>query len=234
MEDIQEQLAALRQRIARVDRKYANAAPPARPGLRGETRPGGQFIEELLSGEVVTTALGQHFETEKLWERHRRHGSVYISDLADLPEDLLDPLSAAPWAHTHPVGLSRYRDYRARRRHRHVRVPHGRGFDRFRRLPAAPVLHAGLRRGSVAALSTGRVSGAIRRADHLQRQVLRPAAARDALPHGPRAPSVRPHAAPRSTLRSAVFGNCGWKAAAWWIWKTAYWVWSARGICPAK
>jgi len=90
MEDIQEQLAALRQRIARVDRKYANAGPPARPPLR----PGGQFIEELLSGEVVNTTLGQHFETEKLWERHRRYGSVYISDLADLFEDLLDPLSA--------------------------------------------------------------------------------------------------------------------------------------------
>src|ERR1035438_10932318 len=85
MEDIQQQLAALRQRIARVDRKYANAAPPPRPPLR----PDAKFIEELLSGEVVTTPLGQHFETEKLWEPHRRHGSVYISDLAELPEDLL-------------------------------------------------------------------------------------------------------------------------------------------------
>ena len=47
-----------------------------------------------MSGEVVRTPLGEHFETEKLWERHRRHGSVDISDLAELPEDLLDPLSA--------------------------------------------------------------------------------------------------------------------------------------------
>src|SRR5436305_12667419 len=99
MEEIQEQLAALRRQIARVDRKYANAAPPSRPPLR----PGGQFIHELLSGEVVTTALGQHFETEKLWERHRRHGSVYISDLADLPDDLLDPLSAGTVGSAHPT-----------------------------------------------------------------------------------------------------------------------------------
>ena len=63
--------------------------PPPRPPLR----PGGEFIEDLLSGEVVTTPLGQHFETEKVWENHRRHGSVYISDLAELPEDLLHPLS---------------------------------------------------------------------------------------------------------------------------------------------
>src|SRR5512133_234620 len=90
MEDIQQQLAALRQRIARVDRKYANAPPPPpRP-----QRPDGKFIEELLSGEVVTTHRGQHFETERLWESHRRHGSVYMSDLADLPHDLLHPLSA--------------------------------------------------------------------------------------------------------------------------------------------
>src|ERR1035438_193500 len=98
MEDIQQQLAALRQRIARVDRKYANAAPPPRPPLR----PDAKFIEELLSGEIVTTPLGQHFETEKLWEPHRRHGSVYISDLAELPEDLLHPLSAGAVASAHP------------------------------------------------------------------------------------------------------------------------------------
>src|SRR5260370_33108426 len=89
MEDIQQQLAALRQRIARVDRRYANLGPPPPP-----VRPNVPFIEELISGEVVTTPLGQHFETERLWECHRRHGSVYISDLAELPEDLLRPLSA--------------------------------------------------------------------------------------------------------------------------------------------
>ena len=99
MEDIQQQLAALRQRIARVDRKYANAGPPPRPPLR----PDAKFIEELLSGEVVTTHLGQHFETEKLWERHRRHGSVYISDLAELPDDLLHPLSAGAVTSAHPT-----------------------------------------------------------------------------------------------------------------------------------
>ena len=99
MEDIQEQLAALRRRIARVDRKYAAPAPPARPPLRH----GGEFVEELLSGEVVTTPLGQHFETEKLWENHRRHGSVYISDLAELPGDLLDPLSDGAVPSSHPT-----------------------------------------------------------------------------------------------------------------------------------
>src|SRR4051794_34333479 len=99
MEDIQEQLAALRRRIARVDRKYASAPAPPRPPLR----PGGEFIEELLSGEVVSTPLGQHFETEKLWENHRRHGSVYVSDLAELPEDFLHPLSDGAIPMSHPT-----------------------------------------------------------------------------------------------------------------------------------
>src|SRR4029077_18193837 len=58
--------------------------------------PAGKFIEELMSGQVVSTPHGQHFETEKLWERHRRHGSVEIADLAEVPEDLLGPLSAGP------------------------------------------------------------------------------------------------------------------------------------------
>jgi len=91
MEDIQEQLAVLRRRLARIDRKYADPPAPARPPR--DRRPSHCFIEELISGEVVRTPHGEHFETEKLWERHRRHGSVDISDLAELPADLLDGLS---------------------------------------------------------------------------------------------------------------------------------------------
>ena len=90
MEDVQLQLAALRRHIAQIDRKYAGA-PASAP--RPTARPVRHVIEELLSGEVVRTAYGAHFETERRWERHRRYGSVGISDLADLPHDLLNPLS---------------------------------------------------------------------------------------------------------------------------------------------
>ena len=119
MEDIQEQLAALRRQIARIDRKFAApaasvpaasarpkpiaaprspiAAPPAGPG-----RPD-RYLEEMLSGEVVRTPHGEHFEAGRLWERHRRHGSVDISDLAELPEDLLEQLSAGVIPRAHPT-----------------------------------------------------------------------------------------------------------------------------------
>ncbi|MBZ5622676.1 MAG: ribonuclease H-like domain-containing protein [Acidobacteriia bacterium] len=104
MEDIQQQLVALRQRIARIDRKYAGP-PVARvaPSVRPFSNASAHFIQDLMSGEVVRTAYGEHFETEKLWERHRRHGSVDISDLACLPEDLLDPLSAGAIPRAHPM-----------------------------------------------------------------------------------------------------------------------------------
>ena len=46
-----------------------------------------------MTGEVVETPFGQHFETERLYERHRRHGSMDISSLIELPEDLLGALS---------------------------------------------------------------------------------------------------------------------------------------------
>jgi uncharacterized protein YprB with RNaseH-like and TPR domain len=101
MEDIQEQLAALRQRIARIDRKWSKDPPPVTPRVHERIR--GTFIHELLSGEVVKTPHGEHFETEKLWENHRRHGSVYISDLAELPEDFLEPLSAGVIVRSHPT-----------------------------------------------------------------------------------------------------------------------------------
>ena len=102
MEDVQEQLAALRRQIARIDRKYADS--PRAPALTRTPPPHpGRFIEDLLSGEVVRTPLGEHFETEKLWERHRRHGSVDIGDLAGLPEDLLASLSEGSIAPAHPA-----------------------------------------------------------------------------------------------------------------------------------
>jgi hypothetical protein len=101
MEDIQEQLAQLRRKMARIDRKWtAPGGPPVprlseplpRLNLTPEDLP--LPIERIMSGEVVRTAHGEHFETERLWERHRRHGSVDIADLAELPADLLRPLMA--------------------------------------------------------------------------------------------------------------------------------------------
>jgi uncharacterized protein YprB with RNaseH-like and TPR domain len=98
VEDVQQQLAELRRRIARIGRKYA--APPS--GCPAAPRPERAAIEELLTGEVIRTACGEHFETGRLWEPHRRHGSIEISSLAALPEDLLAQLSGGAIAHAHP------------------------------------------------------------------------------------------------------------------------------------
>jgi len=100
MEDIQEQLALLRRRIAGIDKKWTgDRIERPRPDLR----PARYFVEELISGEVVRTSLGEHFETEKLFERHRRHGSMDISNLHDLPADLLDSLSGGAIGLSHPT-----------------------------------------------------------------------------------------------------------------------------------
>jgi uncharacterized protein YprB with RNaseH-like and TPR domain len=69
-----------------------------RPALR----PDRYFVEELISGSVVATSFGEHFETEKIYERHRRHGSMDISRLAELPEDLLDPISGGTILRSNP------------------------------------------------------------------------------------------------------------------------------------
>jgi uncharacterized protein YprB with RNaseH-like and TPR domain len=95
----------LRQLIENINRKYdARPLPPPRR----------MPVEEFLPGDEVETALGRHFETEKLWEHHRHHGSADIGALASLPHDLLRTLgeipSAAPenWAFldTETTGLS--------------------------------------------------------------------------------------------------------------------------------
>jgi uncharacterized protein YprB with RNaseH-like and TPR domain len=101
MEEIQQQLAALRRQIARVDRKYARGR--GAPCPRHAPRPSRCRIEELLSGEVVRTRSGSHFETERIWERHRRHGSVGFADLEDLPADLFAALPGGTIADVSPL-----------------------------------------------------------------------------------------------------------------------------------
>jgi uncharacterized protein YprB with RNaseH-like and TPR domain len=100
LDDIQEQLAILRRRIAKIDPKYARDSkkPAPRAPEDDERRPARYLIEQWMSGEEVETPTGRHFESERVWERHRRHGNVDISHLFELPEGLLEPISdgAAP------------------------------------------------------------------------------------------------------------------------------------------
>ncbi|MDP9169836.1 MAG: hypothetical protein M3N54_04410, partial [Acidobacteriota bacterium] len=83
--DIQEQLSYLRQTVARIDAKFTPPAPV-------KAEPGG-FLEDLLTGDVVETLLGRHFETETLYGNDKRHGSYDISELIALRPDLLHVLS---------------------------------------------------------------------------------------------------------------------------------------------
>lgn len=79
----------LRQLIETINRKY-DARPLAAPSRMP--------VEEFLPGEEVETALGRHFETERLWEHHRHHGSADIGALGSLPHDLLSAIGTMPTA----------------------------------------------------------------------------------------------------------------------------------------
>jgi uncharacterized protein len=104
MQDVEAQLARLRQRIAAIDRKFAaRQASPAAPApissaqadwgpLCATKKTARWFIEEWSHGEVVRNEFGEHFQTERLFARHKRHGSADIGELADLPHDLLGTL----------------------------------------------------------------------------------------------------------------------------------------------
>jgi uncharacterized protein YprB with RNaseH-like and TPR domain len=87
--DFDSQLEFLRQRVAQIDRKYAENPPASyRPPVRERT-----FPEDWLPGEEVENPCGRHYQTTRMWERHRRHGSMDISTLAELEHDLLDAVS---------------------------------------------------------------------------------------------------------------------------------------------
>ena len=237
MEDIQQQLAQLRRRIARIDRKWEapaeerpQAPPPRDPGSRA-------FIEELLSGEVVETAHGRHFETGKLWERHRRHGSVDISELAELPEDLLEQLSegaiprSAParWAFldTETTGLAG-----------------GAGTYAFL-IGVGSIEPAGFRLRQFFMRDYGEEASVLARlAEYLaQFDVLITYNGRSydqplletRFRMGARAASVRTGWSTWTCCSArGGYGSCAWKAAVWWTWKTRFSAWSGRATCPAR
>ena len=92
-----------------MDRKYAGSQSGAAPGpavspapfpYPWEAKPERYFIEEWLNGEVVQTSRGSHFQTERLYEVHRRHGSLDLSTLTELPHDLLDAISGGELPHS--------------------------------------------------------------------------------------------------------------------------------------
>jgi len=80
--NLQDQLAHLRQRMAAV-----TGTVEAEPVV-----PSGN-ITDWLEGAEVHTAHGAHFESKRIWRNHQRYGSVYISDLQELPGDLLAAIS---------------------------------------------------------------------------------------------------------------------------------------------
>ncbi|HLJ44663.1 MAG TPA: ribonuclease H-like domain-containing protein [Bryobacteraceae bacterium] len=108
-------LTELRARVAAIDRKFAERLPPAPPPPRVEA-PEQYFVQEWLHGDEVETPFGRHFETERLYQRHRRYGSMDISSLAEVPANVLgliagEPMEDAPpekWAFldTETTGLS--------------------------------------------------------------------------------------------------------------------------------
>jgi uncharacterized protein YprB with RNaseH-like and TPR domain len=118
MSDLQQQLADLRARVARINSKYDGGFPGAHAtsfsakistsdldsGLEEISAQQAQSaVEDWLGGELIETAFGRHFETEKLYERYRRHGSADIGSLADLPHDLLSAISGGSAPSTAPA-----------------------------------------------------------------------------------------------------------------------------------
>ena len=85
MGSLDDQLANLRQRIAMIDAKYADATPMVRP-----TR---VRIEEWADGRVVENEFGPHYQLDKVFAGHKPHGSADVGALSEMPDTLLGVLS---------------------------------------------------------------------------------------------------------------------------------------------
>ena len=129
MEDIQQQLAALRRRIA----QYRPQRPICRPRRAAPPR----SVPALFDRGVHVGRGGPHPAWRALRDRARLGAPppprlVDISDLAELPEDLLDRLSEGAIPSAHPVKWA-FLDTETTGlagRHRDVCFPDRRGVDR--------------------------------------------------------------------------------------------------------
>lgn len=98
MADLETQLEYLRRHVvARIDAKYAvaGAGRAFERSLFAEEQREEETAapQEWFKGEEIQNDAGVHFQTTRFWDRHRRHGAVDISTLAELPHDLLDAVS---------------------------------------------------------------------------------------------------------------------------------------------
>ena len=93
MLDTEGQLARLKQRVAAINRKFAENKRPPAPVFYTEEKPARWFIEEWAEGQVIAGEFGEHFESERLFPGHRPHGSADVGALAEMSHDLLDVLS---------------------------------------------------------------------------------------------------------------------------------------------
>jgi hypothetical protein len=93
MSELQDQLAALRARMARVLEECAEKYE--RPNSKGFSRTfaARRAEPESLPGQEIETEFGKHYESETFYAENRRHGSAGVGELAGLPADLLETLS---------------------------------------------------------------------------------------------------------------------------------------------
>lgn len=71
----------------------ADAAASADRMVAERPKPELERVEDHVPGEQVDTPHGQHFETSKFYDGKKRHGSVDIGSLGELPHDLLDGIT---------------------------------------------------------------------------------------------------------------------------------------------
>jgi len=64
------------------------------PTLRAPEAIPDELLEACVPGEQIETSAGRHYRTGRFYERWRHHGGISISDLWDLPDDLLSGISA--------------------------------------------------------------------------------------------------------------------------------------------
>src|SRR5512139_555450 len=97
---IRRQLEQLRAKIARINEKFESAPDRA---------------ADEMEGAEAQTELGCHWEVDKIWPAHVRHGISDVGALADVSSDLLSALGGEPldvpparWAFldTETTGLS--------------------------------------------------------------------------------------------------------------------------------
>ena len=178
-------------------------------GMRPDLPAGAERLAEILGARPSRNQFGEHLALRR-WFSESIGCEAPSGPVDSAALRLLAPDAPRERQRSTAVAFPRHRDHRACRRHRNLPLPGRHRVVGRRRAGSGAVFHARAQRGAFGAGGARGAHGRAPRARHIQRKIVRLAAAGNALPHDPQDSTCLPRGRISTfCIRRATCGVCG-------------------------